>query len=59
MGGRASNGDALTRLPPAQVREMREAFQILDRDSDGQANREDVVDMLTSLGMFLLSSPNN
>ncbi|MCJ1438345.1 hypothetical protein MMC27_007733 [Xylographa pallens] len=45
------NNDALSRLPQAQVREMREAFQILDRDSDGQVNREDVVDMLGSLGL--------
>ena len=48
----ALGGDALARLPPAQVREMREGFQILDRDNDGQVNREDVVDMLTNLGML-------
>lgn len=30
---------------------MREGFQILDRDNDGQVNREDIVDMLTNLGM--------
>jgi len=47
----ASNGDALARLPPAQVKEMREGFQILDRDSDGQVTRDDVVDMLTNLGI--------
>lgn len=46
----AANGDALSRLPVAQVREMREGFQILDRDNDGLVNREDVVDMLTNLG---------
>ncbi|KAI4279278.1 MAG: hypothetical protein LQ337_000414 [Flavoplaca oasis] len=46
----ALGGDALAKLPPAQVREMREGFQILDRDNDGQVNREDVVDMLTNLG---------
>ena len=44
------NGDALSRLPTAQVREMREGFQILDRDNDGLVNRDDVVDMLTNLG---------
>ncbi|MCJ1322617.1 hypothetical protein MMC15_007966 [Xylographa vitiligo] len=43
--------DALSRLPQAQVREVREAFQILDRDSDGQLNRDDVVDMLGNLGL--------
>ena len=45
-----ANADALAKLPAAQVREMREGFQTLDRDSDGQVNREDVVDMLTNLG---------
>lgn len=33
---------------------MREGFQILDRDNDGRVTREDVVDMLTSLGIFSL-----
>ncbi|KAH8595939.1 hypothetical protein B0O99DRAFT_651964 [Bisporella sp. PMI_857] len=43
--------NALSRLQPAQVRELREGFQILDRDSDGQVGREDVADMLTQLGL--------
>ena len=50
MGTKIPNNDAVSRLPPAQVREMREAFQILDRDGDGHVNRDDVIDMLTSLG---------
>ena len=54
MTARGSNGDALARLPPAQVKEMREGFQILDRDSDGQVTRDDVVDMLTNLGIYHL-----
>ena len=45
-----SNADALSRLPPAQAREMREAFQILDRDNDGLVDREDVSETLVSLG---------
>ena len=53
MGRRAMNSDALAKLSPAQVREMREGFQILDRDNDGQVNREDVVDMLANLGRWL------
>ena len=53
------NNDALSRLPQAQVREMREAFQILDRDSDGQVNRDDVVDMLGSLGMLAIALADN
>lgn len=44
------HGNALSQLQPSQVRTMREAFQILDRDSDGVVNREDIVDMLTQLG---------
>ena len=42
--------DATSKLPLSQVREIREGFQILDRDNDGQVNRDDVVDMLTNLG---------
>lgn len=48
------NGDtnAMSKLQPGQVQELREGFQILDRDSDGVVGREDVADMLTQLGMF-------
>ncbi|KAI5924889.1 EF-hand [Camillea tinctor] len=45
------HGNALSQLQPAQVRVLRESFQILDRDSDGVVNREDVVEMLTQLGL--------
>ena len=44
--------NALSKLQPAQVRELREGFQILDRDNDGQIGRDDVADMLTQLGMY-------
>lgn len=50
-----SNGNALSQLQPTQVRTLRDGFQILDRDSDGVVNREDVADMLNQLG--LPSSP--
>lgn len=43
--------DAISKVPPAQVREMREGFQILDRDDDGQVTRSDVTEMLSSLGL--------
>ncbi|KAF4969715.1 hypothetical protein FSARC_3103 [Fusarium sarcochroum] len=49
------NGNALSQLQPTQVRTLRDAFQILDRDCDGVVNREDVSDMLNQLG--LPSSP--
>lgn len=46
------HGSALSQLQPSQARTMREAFQLLDRDSDGVVNREDVTDMLSQLGRF-------
>ena len=57
LNGNGVNADALAKLPPAQVREMREAFQVLDRDGDGLVGREDVVDMLTNLGTCCLNNP--
>ncbi|EMR66779.1 putative calcium ion binding protein [Eutypa lata UCREL1] len=47
----SASGNALSQLQPAQVRTLRDAFQILDRDSDGVVNREDVADMLGQLGL--------
>ncbi|KAI1417528.1 EF-hand [Hypoxylon sp. FL1857] len=47
----AAQGNALSQLQPAQLRVLRDGFQILDRDSDGVVNREDVVDMLNQLGL--------
>ncbi|KUI64882.1 Myosin regulatory light chain 1 [Cytospora mali] len=47
----SGHGNALSQLQPAQVRTLREGFQILDRDSDGVVNREDVTDMLNQLGL--------
>ncbi|KAI9823924.1 MAG: hypothetical protein M1832_002242 [Thelocarpon impressellum] len=49
MGG-VDGGDALSKLSGPQVRELREGYQLLDRDSDGHVGREDVVDMLNNLG---------
>jgi len=46
-----ANGNTLSQLQQSQVRTLREGFQILDRDSDGVVNREDVADMLAQLGM--------
>ena len=50
------DSNALSKLQPAQVRELREGFQILDRDSDGQVGREDIADMLAQLGEFTFYS---
>ncbi|KAJ0376206.1 hypothetical protein COL26b_005610 [Colletotrichum chrysophilum] len=46
-----SHGGAIAQLQPAQVRTLREGFEILDRDSDGIINRDDVADMLNQLGL--------
>ncbi|CAK7202130.1 hypothetical protein SEUCBS139899_004850 [Sporothrix eucalyptigena] len=46
-----AHGSALSQLQPAQVRTLREGFQILDRDSDGTVGRDDVADMLNQLGL--------
>ncbi|KAI1916851.1 hypothetical protein LOZ53_006036 [Ophidiomyces ophidiicola] len=50
------NNELFSRLPPAQVREMREAFQVLDRDNDGQVNKGDIKNILNNLGQD--SSPS-
>ncbi|KAJ2906827.1 hypothetical protein MKZ38_010325 [Zalerion maritima] len=53
LGGRSN---ALSQLQPAQVRMLRDGFQILDRDSDGVVGRDDVADMLNQLGLPSSSS---
>lgn len=47
-----TDNNAMSKLQPAQIRELREGFSVLDRDSDGQVGREDVADMLTQLGTY-------
>lgn len=46
----ATSSDAAAKLSPAQLREIREAFQVLDRDNDGSVNKEDVADALVNIG---------
>ncbi|KAI1879352.1 hypothetical protein JX265_002306 [Neoarthrinium moseri] len=46
-----AGGNALSHLKPAQLQVLRDGFQILDRDSDGVVNREDVADMMNQLGL--------
>lgn len=58
MGTKTSNGmmgasaDAAANLTPVQLREIREAFQVLDRDNDGSVNRDDVADVLANIGAY-------
>ncbi|KAF7714618.1 Calcium-binding EF-hand domain-containing protein [Penicillium ucsense] len=44
------SADAASRLPANQVREIREAFQVLDRDNDGLVSKDDVADVLSNIG---------
>lgn len=48
-----ADSSAWSKLQPAQVRELREGFQTLDRDSDGLVVREDVLDMFAQLGRWI------
>ena len=43
--------DTLSKVDAAQVRDLREAFQLLDRDGDGIVGRDDVTVTLNDLGM--------
>ncbi|KAJ5143572.1 uncharacterized protein N7515_002359 [Penicillium bovifimosum] len=56
VGFTGAASDAAGKLPAHQVREIREAFQVLDRDNDGLVNKDDVIDVLTTLGQD--SSPS-
>ena len=51
MGGAGT--DAAAKLPPNVAREIREAFQVLDRDNDGLVNKDDVADVLMNLGRWI------
>ncbi|KAE8371251.1 hypothetical protein BDV26DRAFT_136485 [Aspergillus bertholletiae] len=50
MGMTVGSSDAASKLAPAQLREIREAFQVLDRDNDGLVNKDDVADVLVNIG---------
>jgi Ca2+-binding EF-hand superfamily protein len=52
--GSTDAASSMSKLSRAQVRELRDVFQVLDRDSDGLVKRDDVADMLSSLGKFKL-----
>ncbi|KAF5855092.1 hypothetical protein ETB97_010057 [Aspergillus alliaceus] len=50
MGMTAGSSDAASQLAPAQLREIREAFQVLDRDNDGSVDKDDVAEVLVNVG---------
>lgn len=47
-----TSNDSAAQLTPEQLREIREAFQVLDRDNDGSITREDVADVLRNVGTY-------
>lgn len=49
-GANTIHSDVSAKLPPNQMREIREAFQVLDRDNDGLVNKDDVADVLMNIG---------
>lgn len=58
-GMTAGSSDAASKLAPAQLREIREAFQVLDRDNDGSVNKDDVADVLVNVGMLSRTPSHN
>lgn len=55
MGSRShvamgASNDSAAQLAPEQLREIREAFQVLDRDNDGSVTRDDVANVLQNVG---------
>ncbi|KAL9061557.1 MAG: hypothetical protein Q9162_000089 [Coniocarpon cinnabarinum] len=47
---KVNNADPTARLHPAALREMRECFSVLDRDSKGTLSDADVVEALSQIG---------
>lgn len=54
-----ASADAATNLTPVQLREIRDAFQVLDRDGDGSVNRDDVADVLINVGTYISMGKKN
>ncbi|KAK6520684.1 hypothetical protein TWF506_000933 [Arthrobotrys conoides] len=47
---RKATPNAMNQLTQPQIQELRESFQVLDKDGDGVINRDDLSAMLNSLG---------
>lgn len=47
---RRTTSGAFTQLDPAQVRQLKEAFTLLDKDGNGTVSEDDLTEMLVSLG---------
>lgn len=55
---RTSSG-AFTQLSSTQIQELKESFQMLDKDGDGIIGKEDLGAMLGSLGNYLIRLQHN
>lgn len=49
MNRRVTSG-AFSQMSPAAIREIKDSFNLLDKDGDGTINKEDLEEMLISLG---------
>jgi Ca2+-binding EF-hand superfamily protein len=47
------NSNVFAMFDQKQIAEFKEAFSMIDHDSDGFIDKEDLKDMLASLGTFL------
>ena len=45
------SASAFTQLDPAQVRQLKEAFTLLDSDGNGTVSSQDLAEMMVSLGL--------
>lgn len=57
--GKGPSNNSAAQLAPEQLREIREAFQVLDRDNDGSVTKEDVADVLQNVGTYAAHTTAN
>ncbi|KAF3901679.1 Calmodulin [Orbilia brochopaga] len=50
VGQRKATPNAMNQLTQPQIQELRESFQVLDKDGDGVISKDDLAAMLNSLG---------
>ncbi|XP_052805683.1 calmodulin-A-like isoform X2 [Mya arenaria] len=53
------DSDILTRYSPGQIRELREAFKLFDKDGDGSITAEELGTVMRNLGQFPSSDELN
>jgi myosin regulatory light chain 12 len=55
-GQREPSGAAYTMFTTEQVKQFKEAFNMIDQDGDGRVTEDDLRVMLSNLGTYTLSS---